>query len=40
MKCVREDCDREAVAASNYCEEHKEEFDKANIVTDDQPDGE
>jgi hypothetical protein len=34
MKCSREDCEREAAKASNYCEEHKE-FDKANVDTDD-----
>ncbi len=38
MECVRQGCDREAIAGSNYCKEHFD-LDKANVDKEEEDEG-
>ncbi len=38
MECARQGCDKEAIAASNYCKAHFD-LDKANIDKEEEDEG-
>ena len=38
MECARQDCNKDALAGSNYCKEHLE-LDKANVDNKDDDEG-